>query len=181
MGFLLIHGGWKVARYLPALCVSKLLLLTIGLSSQSSSYILVENRGSRMESVIQRSVPCISFLVLQLSCFWVGWFVYSCYLPRCDRSAVNPPILHPFVVQELFKSIFSMCKGHVIVNQKLITFNNRYDQNSGDLPVSQKEKRLLRSGVNLPELLWDIVVHLSLSHSHSDLSSFSFLFFSPFF
>lgn len=62
--FLLIHGGWIVARYLPTLCVSQLLLLTMGLSRSSSSYILVGNRGSMLWlhhcGVCNRG-PCIPF------------------------------------------------------------------------------------------------------------------------
>lgn len=76
MEFLLIHGGWIVARYLPTLCVSQLLLLTMGLSRSSSSYILVGIRGSmlwftRVESVVE--VHTLHFLfsaavVLLLCC-----------------------------------------------------------------------------------------------------------------
>lgn len=106
---------------------------------------------------------CISFLVLQLSCFCVAWFVW--YLPRCDRSTIIHLLTSICGTRTVQNPVFHVLRT---CDQKLITYNDSYDQNTSDFPVSQKVKRLLRTGVNLPEHLWDIVfVHLSVSLSHT--------------
>lgn len=103
---------------------------------------------------------CISFLVLQLSCFCVAWFVW--YLPKCDRSTIIHLLTSICGTRTVQNPVFHVLRT---CDQKLITFNDSYDQNTGDFPASQKVKRLLRTGVNLPEHLWDIVFCASLCAS----------------